>query len=499
MKQQNKLVLPKLHEVKAELCKRSLFYFFKEFWGEINTSDLEYNWHLEFLCDKIQLVLDKYTLGRPPHIESDKWYKGITEDIRKNLVYTIPPGTSKTSILSRAAPAWLWCIDSGKTWISNTIDSKNASEFSRKTMDIINSDKYKLYFPDVAIRRESSAVNFYQSVKGGMRYSLTTRGSSTGKHADVISDDDPMDYSTAQNPTEAAQCIEGFKALQTRKKDKSKSVYILGMQKLSNFDTVTHALKSLTDVDYVCLPAEDIYDNIQPVELRNFYSDGLLDPKRLSRKILDDVRKGLSDDSQPISDIAYNIQFNQVNQSVEGLLYPDINIVASLPIERTGAIRMSFTDVADTGKDYFATVFAEVNSDGKIYVFDVIYTQESSGVTSPLIKFKTQQHRTIINRMEANNQGSVYITMLHAMGVNMTGYTSTGNKDYRITAFAQFIKNIYFVQPDPATQPQYNAALRHLQAYPKQGKAQDGHDDFEDAITELMRYIYENYRYLFGL
>lgn len=492
------IVLPQLHEIKAELCKRRLFYFFKEFWSVINTSEYEHNWHIEFLCDKIQLVLDKYVLERPPHIEPDKWYKGILENISKNLVYVIPPGTSKTTILSRMAPAWLWANDSSKTWISNTIDSKNASEFSMSTMDIINSDKYQLYFPDVKIRRNASAKTFYQSEKGGKRYSLTTRGSSTGKHADVISDDDPMDYPTAQSPSEANECIEGFKSLQTRKKDKMKTVYILGMQRLSSFDTVAHALKTLSDVDYICLPAEDIHANIEPAALREFYIDGLLDAKRLSRKALSDVKKGLSDDSKPISDIAYNIQFNQISQSEEGLMYPNLNFVDTLPENRLEAVRLSFTDVADTGSDYFATWYVEINM-GKIYVFDAIYTQEPSGTTSQLYRVKLGQHKPMINMMEANNQGSVYITMLQQMGINVHGYTNTGNKEFRISSYAQFVPFLHFVKPNEYSSPQYVSAVKHIQSYPNQGKAEDGHDDAEDALTEIMRYIYTNYPYLFGI
>lgn len=491
-----KIKIPPLHEIKAELCKRSLFYFFKEFWSEINTSQYEHNWHIEFLCDKIQLVLDAYVLERQPHIQNDKWYEGITDNIRKNLVYTIPPGTSKSTILSRMAPAWLAAIDPSKRWIRNTIDSKNATEFSRRTMDIINSDKYKLYFPNTRIRKDASAVNFYQLTAGGSHYSLTTRGSNTGKHADVISDDDPMDYNTAQSPSEAKECIEGFKSLQTRKTDKDKTVYILGMQRLSSFDTVAHALKTLSDVDYVCLPATDTHNNIQPKELHDYYVDGLLDPVRLSRKALSDVKKGLSDDSKPISDIAFNIQFDQISQSADGLMYPNINLVDSLPDNRD-VIRLSFTDVADTGSDYFSTWFAEING-GKLYVFDAIYTQDASASTSVRLKLGIEKHGSIINRMETNNQGSVYITMLQGQGVNISGYTSTGNKDNRITAYAQFVTDIYFVNPDNHKNPEYVAALKHVQGYPKQGKAEDGHDDAEDSLTEMLRFLWHNYRPLFA-
>jgi len=494
------IILPKIHEVKAELCKRRLFYFLKEFWDVIINNPYEDNFNIEYFCDEIQLVIDKYVFERPPHIQAGKWYPTILDDIKKNLVGNMPPGTTKSTILSRAVPAWVWCIDDSKSIMSNTISASNASGFAKDSLDIIKSDKYRLYFPTVRVRRDVSAKTYYESENGGIRYSVTTNSKSkTGKHVDLITDDDAMDYSTAQSPAEAAECIEGFKALQSRKKDKRKTPYILFMQRLSTKDTAGHALKVLKDdVRHLCLPAEDIYQNINPPELRKYYIDGLLDPKRLSRKVLADQRAGLLDDNKPISDVAYNIQYNQIAQSVDGLLYPELNFVDALPPRRGDEIRLSFTDVADTGADYFATPFFEINA-GKMYWFDSIYTQEGSSVTSPLLKRKIQEHGSIINKMETNNQGSVYVTLLQNMGVHVEGYYSSGNKAYRITSFAQFMSKIYIVRANPVTQPQHNQAVKHLQAYPKIGKAEDGHDDIEDAVTQFIWYMYENYKYLFEI
>lgn len=481
-------------------CQRSLFEFLVEFWEIFNTTPYTHNWHIEYLCDEVQLVIDKYVLERKPHIEADKWYNGILDDIGLNTIINVPPGTTKTSIISRAVPAWIWTVDDSKSIMGSTIDDKNATEFATTTRDIIQSEKYQLFFPSVTIRRDVSAKTFYQSANGGRRYSLTTRGKSkTGKHVDIIIEDDPMDYTTAQSPQEAKQCIEGFKAIQTRKKNKEKNPYILVMQRLSNIDTTAHALKSLNNLRHICLPAENVYDNIQPKELESFYVDGLLDPVRLSRKILDDTKKGLNDDSKPISEIAYNIQFNQVSQTTAGLMYPNLNVVDRLPDNRDGAVRYSFTDVADTGADYFATWFVEVNN-GKIYVFDAIYTDEGTGTTKDKMNNKITLHNSVVNKVEVNNQGSVFVTLLQSMGLNISGYHSSGNKEERISAFSQFISYINFVKPNtmPYHTNEYNAAFKHIESYPKQGKADDGKDDAEDALTEMMRYLYTNLRYLFN-
>jgi predicted phage terminase large subunit-like protein len=484
---------------RADELKASLFEFVKEMWFIIVSDKYVHNWHIEYLCDEIQLVLDKYVLGRPPHIEKDKWYEGILDDIKKNLIANVPPGTSKTTILSRMAPAWLWADDASKTLLSNTIDRNNATEFATKSKDIIQSAHFRKFFPDISIRRDVSAKIFYQSNKGGMRYSFTSRGSKTGKHGDVLCDDDPMDYETAQSPILAKACIEGFKALFTRKKNKEICPYILIMQKLSTRDTTAHALKVLEgDVRHICLPAEDTYKNIEPKALEQYYIDGLLDPVRLSRDILLAQKRGLNDDSKPISEIAYNVQFNQASETTDGLMYGKLNKVQHLPGSREGIMRYSFTDVADSGADYLCTWFFEVNQ-GKIYVFDAVYTQEGSAITPGKMKNKIDFHQSHINKMEVNNQGSVFVTVMQGLGVNVSGYYSSGNKEEKISAFAQFISYIHFVEP--GTQPyhtqEYAQAVKHIAAYPKAGKAEDGHDDAEDALTEGMRYLFTNARYLF--
>ena len=474
--------------------KNSLFEFVKEFWSVLNTSDYVHNWHIEYLCDELQLVLDKWVLDKKiPHINNKKWYYGIIENIPKNLIINISPGTTKSTIISRMAPAWLWANNDSKTIISSTIDSKNATEFSTSTKDLIQSELFKKYFKKVNIRRDVSAKTFYQSENGGKRYSLTTRGSKTGKHADLIIDDDPMDYESANSPMEAKQCIEGFKALQTRKKDKEKVPYIHVMQRLSTKDTTAHALKVLNDVRHICLPAENIYDNVKPVELKKYYIDNLLDVKRLNRKVLEDQKKGLSDDTKPMSDIAFNIQFNQVSISEESLLYGTLNKVDELPINKEQAIKMTFTDVADRGDDYLCTWFLEI-SNKKIYIYDAIYTQDSSDKTIPRLEVALKT--SAINRIETNNQGSVFVSVLQGKGVNVSGYNNSGNKIERIMAYSHFINMIFFVKPK-ANQDEYRKAISHLEAFPKNCKSEDGHDDAEDALTEAIRYLYTNFRYLF--
>ncbi|UYW02104.1 phage terminase large subunit [Flavobacterium agricola] len=486
-----------LIQQRADQLRASLFEFMKEFWNVIYSNEYEHNWHMEYLCDEYQLVVDKYVLGfETPRLPLDKWYPGFGRNIKKNLVCSISPGTGKSTVISRVSTGWLWANDPGKTEINNTISDSNSNGFSKDSKDIVESNKYKMYFTNVAIRKDVSAKTFFETTKRGIRYSSTTNSNQkTGKHADLLKDDDQMDYNTAQSPTEAKRCIEGFKAMQSRKKDKRRTPYILFMQRLSTNDTVKHALKVFgDDVNYICLPAENKHNNVLPKELNQYYVDGLLDPNRLSLSVLEKEKKGLSDDSKPMSEMAYEIQYNQLEVSAEGLMYGKLKKVPALPDNRNDIIRLSFTDVADTGADYLCTWFFEINQ-GKIYVFDAIYTQAGSNITIPLLKQKIELNDSMINKIEVNNQGSVFVSVLRSQGANVSGYSNTGNKEARINAHSSFIEFLHFVENNPS--PEYQAAVKHLEAFPKTGKAEDGHDDAEDALTEGIRYIYTNFRQLF--
>ena len=75
-----------------ELNDRSFFHFFKYFWEELSTDDLILNWHIEYLCNELQELAE--TIAEKKQYPYDY------------LLINIPPGTSKTSIVSKAFPVW---------------------------------------------------------------------------------------------------------------------------------------------------------------------------------------------------------------------------------------------------------------------------------------------------------------------------------------------------------------------------------------------------------
>jgi hypothetical protein len=106
------------------------------------------------------------------------------------------------------------------------------------------------------------------------------------------------------------------------------------------------------------------------------------------------------------------------------------------------------------------------------------------------LKIKIEQHGSVVNEIENHQPRKCICNLALDVRCKCIRYYSTGNKEERINAWAQFISFIYFVEPNENSSTEYRQFIKHLQSYPKTGKHDDGHDDAEDAITEMLRYIW---------
>lgn len=262
-----------LTEIKAERCRKSFYYFFKEFWGEIEHATLVDNWHIKFVCDKLQEVTERMMRG---------------EKVERDLIINIPPGTTKSTMCTVMLPAWCWTKMPEARVISGSYSGGLSTGHAGKSKDVIESDKYREWFPRVSIRQDYSGKGHYMNEHGGERYTTSTKGTVTGKHAHLIIVDDPM------NPKIAASDKERFAAnefitqtLPSRKVDKEIVPTIIIMQRLHVDDPTGNLLDLEPEQwEHVCLPAE-LADNVKPESARENYIDGLLDPVRMDRDVLD--------------------------------------------------------------------------------------------------------------------------------------------------------------------------------------------------------------------
>ncbi len=268
--------------LKAELCKRKLSFFVKEFWDVIVSEDLVWEPHMDVICDEIQIVY-KRVFAREP-----KLY---------DLIINVPPGTTKSTIATQMAPAWSWAVDDSIRHITGSYADKLATEHAVKSRDIIKSDKYQLYFPHVKMKRDEDNKTNYKTINNGQRYATSTGGAVTGVHGHINTIDDPLNPKQAASEAHLAEAIHWFDhTLSMRKVDKELTVTIVIMQRLAVGDTTGHILekaeKSGKKVRHVCLPGE-LAPNVSPEKYREIYTDGLLSPKRLSKNALQEAKSDL--------------------------------------------------------------------------------------------------------------------------------------------------------------------------------------------------------------
>ena len=283
-----------LTEIEREACRSSLFEFIKSFWSVIIPEDPVYNWHIPFLCSELE-KLARVIVAREP-----KPY---------DLIINVPPGTSKSTIVTIMFPAWLWTQDPTIRIISNSYSADLSIEHATKSRDIITSDKYRRLFPEVVLRRDKSGKGNYENTSTGARYTTSTGGTITGKHAHVIINDDPLNPAQAYSDTQRTTANEHTKTLASRKVNKKNTPTITIMQRLHEDDVTGYLLGKKSDkIRHLNMPAE-LSEKVLPPEIRPMYIDGLLDPVRLDRETLQEQKTDLGSraysgqyDQDPIAD-----------------------------------------------------------------------------------------------------------------------------------------------------------------------------------------------------
>lgn len=309
------------HLVKAEKCRRDFYYFVEEFFEVVCQQEIVWNWHMKFLCSEMQEMAWRAIKKLPK---------------KADMIINVPPGSTKSTICSVMFPAWVWSTYTTKSFKAgeNSFIHKTVRGFSssficasysspisinlaQKCLDVISSEKYKLYFPELAIRAEKGARQSFQISRfdntsntwtnGGERFTTSVGGSATGMHGDFIIIDDPL------NPKEAASDA-GIKSantwmtetIPTRKTSKEATPTVLIMQRLHQNDPTGFLLEKRPKTIYhIKLPSEAKDENdVKPKELFKFYKNGLLDPIRGSRFVLKNMMKDLGQ-------YAFHAQFQQ--------------------------------------------------------------------------------------------------------------------------------------------------------------------------------------------
>lgn len=313
-------------------CK-SFSGFVKEAWPVLEPSNpLKWSWHLDAMCDHLQAI----TEGR-----LTPW-----------LIINVPPGSSKSMIVSVMWQAWEWgpCGKPSSRFLTTSFELENVKRDTRKTRNLIQSDWFRTLWPEVfddsgQLERagEISFANKHTGTREGVPFA-----SITGKRGDRVVIDDPHSLDGAESDTERNKATRRFvEGGLNRLNDQTTSAIVVVMQRLHESDLTGVLLSHNIGFVHLMIPMEFEPERRCTTPL---IVDGLdergakvkknwTDPRSYEGELMDPVRMPASaiEKLKGVSDYSWAGQYQQRPAPREGGLFKveKLEIVTHVPLGGT--------------------------------------------------------------------------------------------------------------------------------------------------------------------
>ena len=188
--------------------------------------------------------------------------------------------------------------------------------------------------------------------------------------------------------------------------------------------------------------------------------------------------------------------YQQEPIDVQGRLYGELKTYEDIPRGPDARAlfekNISYTDTADTGKDFLCTIVGGQH-EGKLYILDVQYTDRGMEITEP--ETCDMLYRNAVNDayIESNNGGRGFARNVERLlwerhrwrGTKVIPRMQRQNKEARIIVGAAWImNNVYFPVDWSRRWPQF---YRDLTGYQRKGR--NAHDDAPDTLTGLAEVV----------
>ena len=426
----------------------------------------------------------------PDFYKSDRQYlkdlcRNFEEFMQSNddiMLLNVPPRHGKSMTAGRFVE-WELGRNPKMRVATGSYNEDMATDFSKEVRDTIAEERvledqivYTDIFPKAKLKMGSAAAKRWALRGSKLSYLATSpNGSATGKGFDLLIIDDIIKgIQDATNELSLQKMWDWFtKQMLSRVEHGGKIIVI--MTRWHSKDLAGRIIDEMPEMGY---------------RLRIVKMKALLDEKNkvmLCSDILSfaDFRKKRAAIGADIA--AANYQQEPID--VKGRLYSaGFKEYEAQDMPEFGHV-FSYTDTADEGSDYHAMYVFGQTFDNKVYILDVLYTQEDQQAT------RDRSAKILISNgvntawFESNNGGSGYARsvrdyMKEIQPKNQTivkWFHQSKNKKSRILTNSVWVmENVYFPKGWKHRWPDLYEALM---SYQKQGK--NLHDDAPDALTGI--------------
>jgi len=398
---------------------------------------------------------------------------------KKGGIVTTGPRFGK-SITGSLASAWTigrWMTDS---IMRASYGADLAETLSKQVMGFVQSDKYRLVFPDVRLKMDHQAVADW-AVCGAVTSSYFCAGVGgpfTGKGASRLAmiDDQLKNIDDALNEPKLDKDWLWYQSTFFTREEERGGVrcpeLFIGTR-WSNRDIIGRKMAESEPGDYevFSLPA-------------------MVDGKSVCEDVISTAT--LIDMQTTMPSFIFDAEYMQSPVEREGLLY-DFALAKTFELkqkrqELAQATCVGYADTADRGADSLGAPFAK-NVGELFYLTDVVFSAEDMDITKQQVVNKAVQEHCVRLTVESNNGGRLFASNLREMFAkighpcSVVDKQTTSNKETRILSWADWIMQHIVFRTDYDAGSGYDRFCKELFHYLKAGRNQ--HDDAADSLTGL--------------
>jgi predicted phage terminase large subunit-like protein len=417
-----------------ERCK-SFAGFVKEAWHIIEpTTPLVWGFYLQAMCDHLEAI----TFGK----------------LHPRLIINVPPGSSKSTIITVLWQAWEWgpCGRPSVRFVTTAFEFEAIKRDTRKTRNIVMSEWFQSLWPEVALTRygETSFENTATGFREGIAF-----GSITGKRGDRLVVDDPHSIKQAESEKERGNAIRDFlEGGLNRVNDLKTSAIVVVMQRIHELDLTGALLAQQFGFIHLYIPMEFEADRrcVTPLPWSDprTYDGELMDPIRFPAETLSGF-KTLS--------YMWAGQYQQRPAPREGALFK-LSWFADKMVDQAprGTVWVRHWDLAATKSETAArTAGVKLGRapDGTFYVGHVFTTQSEGNEVRRFLKHFAEADGKSVEislPQDPGQSGKVQAQdmILMLAGWNVHAEPETGNKEDRALPFAAQCEagNVFVVRGD---------------------------------------------------
>ena len=433
---------------------------------------------------------------QPFHRSYYRLLEAFAEGKVRKLLITMPPQHGKSLGASTLLPAYMLGLNPDLRIAIASYSASLASKFNRRVQRILESDEYAELFPETTIKKSGRSSSYIRTAEEveiighhGSLISVGREGSLTGNRVDCfILDDLYKDAMEANSPIVRKNCREWYTSVvRTRMHNASQEIMVFTrwheqdlIGTIRNCERVVDLKEweELGGVDgdtWVALNFEALKVS-EPTEI---------DPRPVGQSLWEERHSAaLLASKRRLDPQKFECLYQGNPSTREGLLYGDgFATYTTLPKE---IVRYAnYTDTADMGDDYLCSVCYAVDSDGAIYVTDVVYSRESMEHTERLVAAMFRANNTLRAAVESNNGGRGFARALQRLEprVHVEWFHQSGNKEARILSNSATVLHTLRMPRDWAQRwPEFYA---HLTTFRRLFRS-NRHDDAADVLTGIV-------------